>query len=1158
MGLHFILGSSGSGKTYQLYQKTVEQAQAKQEQNFLVIVPEQFTLQTQKDLVQIHPNGGILNIDVLSFLRLAWRVFGELGGVQRVVLEDSGKSMIVKKVLLKKKHELEMFASNVGRQGFVDEMKSMISELFQYSIDLNKLDQIVDQTKTKPQLNRKLKDIRTIYEGFQEFLQEKYITAEEILDVLSQVAEKSSLIRGSVICLDGFTGFTPAQYKLLHKLLQNTKDIYVTVTIDPAVCGRSLKEHELFYLSSQTIERLVLAAQQEHQDTSFQIINDTVVYRYQNHPELAFLEKHLFRYPAAVYQDKPKGIQIFEAKNREEEVSRTILEIQLLIRKEQYRYLDIAVITEDIAGYGELLQQEMEQAKIPCFLDYKRDILSNPLSELLRSVLDIVDHNYAYEPIFRMLKTGLFDWSHEDIDLFEWYVTALGILGRNRYQKEWKRKYRSAYELDLKKINGLREKFLQMIEPLNEVLSKKSTVKECLTAIFEFLRTYKIEEKLLEIADELKESEDFTDRQKAREYEQVYRLVLELFDRMAELLGDDVLPLTEFRAILEAGLAEAKVGLIPPGTDQVVVGDMERTRLKDIKALFFLGVNEGLVPKAVSGGGILSDADRQLLSEQQVELAPTKRQVSYTTEFYFYLNLTKPNERLYLSFFRLDADGKMAKPSYLIGRMLGLFPKLCIIPIEPYQLSEKEKQEGTQDKELIALLKTDRGRSYLADGLRTYDKEKKTKEFEALFHLYQQNKLGREQELDKLCEAAFYQRKESGISKKAARNLYGATLFGSVTRMENYASCAFSHFLTYGLGLEQRPEYKVALPDIGTLYHMALEKFSGKLKEYDRTWRNVTEEEIEQFGKECVQEACKDYGNGILTSSSRNAYLIKRLERVLHRTLTVVHGQVSSGYFEPDAYEYAFFYADKYLNLRGRIDRLDLYEKDKTIYVRVVDYKSGTTTFDLNSLYYGLELQLGVYLSAGMRKLSEEHPEKKVTPAGVFYYHIADPMVERSDHAQEDIKKKLAMDGLASKEVPIITSMDTEFLGEDGRLRPLVKSQVLPIETTKTGELSKRSNVVSERRFYELLKFIEDSMLQFGQEIMDGVTALNPYRSKEKNACEYCPYASACGFDLKLEGCEYRRLEEFSREEIWKKIEERNRKKGEDHDTMDNGTKESN
>lgn len=1157
MGLHFILGSSGSGKTYQLYKNTVEQAQIHKEKNFLVIVPEQFTLQTQKDLVMVHPDGGILNIDVLSFLRLAWRVFEELGGTKRVILEDSGKSMIIKKVLLKKKHELEMFAPNVGRQGFVDEMKSMISELFQYSINSEKLDQILERTKNRPQLNRKLRDIQTIYEGFQEFLQEKYITTEEILDVLSEISEQSLFLQRSVICLDGFTGFTPSQYKLLHTLLRKAEDIYVTVTIDPIFCGRALKEHELFYLSSQTIKRLTEAAQQENQTTSFQMIHDKISYRYHNYPELAFLEKHLFRYQAAVYEKEPKGIQIFEAKNREEEVARIILEIQILIRKEKYRYLDIAVITEDIAGYAELLQEEMEKAKIPCFIDYKRDILSNPFSELLRAVLDVMEHKYTYESVFRMLKTGLLDWENDEIDLFEWYVKALGIRGKNGYQKEWKRKYRSAYELDLKKINELREKFLNMIEPLDRVLSKKSTVKECLTALFEFLRTYQIEEKLLSIAAELKESEDFTDRQEAREYEQIYRLVLELFDRMAELLGDDILPLTEFRAILETGLTEAKVGLIPPGTDQVVVGDIERTRLKDIKALFFLGVNEGLVPKVISGGGILSDADRQLLLEQDVELAPTKRQVSYTTEFYLYLNLTKPQERLYLSFIRLDPDGKTTKPSYLIGRVLSMFPKLSISFVERYSFS-KIQTKGTEAS-LLALLGTDKGQTYLANCLRNYDGENETEEFQALFHLYRQNELGNEKKLYKLCEAAFYQRKESGISKKVASQLYGATLLGSVTRMENYAACAFSHFLAYGLGLEERPEYKVALPDIGTLYHMALERFSGKLKEHNRTWRNITNEEIKQFGKECVQEACEDYGNGILTSSSRNAYLIKRLERVLNRTLMVVHGQVSAGYFEPDAYEYAFSYADKYLNLRGRIDRLDLYEKEGTIYVRVVDYKSGSTTFDLNSLYYGLELQLGVYLSAGMRKLSEEHPEKKIVPAGVFYYHISDPIVERSHHVEEDIKQKLIMDGLASKEVPIITSMDTEFLAEDGGLRPLIKSQVLPIETTKTGELSKRSNVVSEKRFYELLKFVEDSMLQFGQEIMNGTTDLNPYKQKEKNACGYCPYASACGFDLKLEGCEYRRFEELSKDEVWKKIEERNHKEGgEQNGTMDKGTEESN
>lgn len=1140
MPLHFILGSSGAGKTYQLYQHTIEESIQQKEKVFLVLVPEQFTLQTQKDLVMAHPNHGITNIDVLSFVRLAYRVFEEIGENNRVILEDTGKSMIIKKVLLQKKHELKLFAANVGKRGFVDEMKSMISELYQYSISNEELNDLVLKTKQRPSLNRKLEDIRTIFEGFQEFLKEKYITTEEILDVLSQVISRSKLVKNSVICLDGYTGFTPSQYKLLCTLLSVASDVYITITIDPAFYGKLLKEHQLFYLSSVVINKLTDIAKEERIEVVSEAIKANPPYRYRQSKALAFLERNLFRYNFAIFKEMQEDIQITTAKTREEEVENAVFQIQCLVREKGYRYCEIAVITGDITGYAEILEMEFNLAKIPCFIDYKRDILNNPLSELLRAVIEVIEYNYTYESIFRLLKTGLLDWTEEEIDLFELYITALGIRGRYRYLKEWKRKYRTSYEIQLEKINELRVRFYEMMEPIYQVFSKESTVKEYLTALYQFFCTYHLEEKLLAYANEQKEQGDNQSRQTAKEYEQVYRLIIETFDRIAELLGSEKLPLSEFGDILQTGLAEAKVGLIPPGTDQIVAGDIERTRLKDIKALFFLGVNDGVVPKILSDGGILSDADRCQLLEQNVELAPTKRQASYTTEFYLYLNLTKPQQKLYLSFVKLDTDGKAVKPSYLIGKIMAMFPKMKLFDLDRILKEESTKKEKESIK-LLRLLNTDRGFKYLAECLREYGKKEESKEFCALYHLYRQEKIGYEK-LQWLIKAAFYRRVERGISARAAIELYGATLLGSVTRMERYAACAFGHFLAYGLNLEERAEYKVALPDIGTLYHLALEKFSDKLQEHDRSWRNVTIQECDTFGEECVQEACKDFGNGILESNSRNAYLVQRVKRILKRTLQVVREQVASGLFEPDAYEYAFLYADKYLNLRGRIDRLDLYEKEDTLYVKVVDYKSGSKEFDLSSLYYGLELQLGVYLSAGIRKMEEEHPKKNIVPAGVFYYNIDDPIVEKSDHVEEDIKKKLAMNGLINEKTEVITSLDTQFLSEDGGLKPSVKSNIMPVETTKTGNLSKNSSVASEENFSDLLQYIDKIMNQFSKEIMEGKTSLEPYKKGDKTACRYCNFASICGFDLKLPGSAYRTFTRLSDEETWEKIKAENKK----------------
>lgn len=1159
MSLQFVLGGSGSGKSHYLYQHIINESLHNIDTMYLVIVPEQFTLQTQKDLVCMHPNKGIMNIDVLSFMRLAYRVFEEFGGMSRVVLEDTGKSMIVKKVVMEKQSQLMVYGANVRKQGFIDEMKSILSELFQYSIGMDELTKMYEVSEGKPMLKNKITDIMTIYQGFRDFLEDRYITSEEILDVLCDVVDNSSILKNIVICFDGFTGFTPSQNKLFSHLLRKAKKIYVTVTMDEREIKRKQEEHQLFYLSSQTIEKLSKIASEakidieeaivmEHCDsqnafTTLENAMDTslgnrrksakrfVPYRFLQSEALGALEHNIFRYPYQTYEGEQKDIRIIAAKDAKNEVIYTVLTIKKLLQEEGYRYKDIAVVTGDIASYGEIIKREFEAAAIPCFIDDKRDILTNPMVEFIRSSIEVAEQNFNYESVFRFLKCGLTRWNKEDIDILENYVIALGIRGKSKWEKEWTKTYRTQYEVPLERINSLRKQFFEEVEAFTSIYKEKNkTVKEYITAIYELLVNYEIQEQIENIAGDFKAINSGVFQMKAKEYEQIYRIVMEIFDRIVELLGNDVLSLKEFKDILETGLKEAKVGLIPPGIDQIVVGDIERTRLKDIKALFFLGVNDGIVPKANPGGGILSDAERQLFADCDIELSKTKRQEAYTTEFYLYLNLTKPQNRLYLSFAKVGSDGKALRTSYLIGKIKKLFPALKIEEYDEVAFRERSVSEA---------LSTDQGLSYLIQGLRDFDEARGNELFETLLKVYMSGEIPFPISKELIFEGLFYCNTEKGLAKKVAKKLYGEILLGSVTRMERFASCAFAHFMQYGMLLEERQEFRVAVPDIGNIFHDALDLFSKKLQESEYSWKNIPEEERIRLGKECVLIATNDYGNGILTNTKRNEYIINRVERILHRTLKTLIDQLKAGLFEPTAFEHGFSYADRFLNLRGRIDRIDIYEEAETTYIRVIDYKSGSTAFDLQSLYYGLQMQLSVYLSASLQMMKEKNPNKKIIPAGVFYYNLDDPIVEKSDHVEEDINKKLTMNGLASNVEGIISLMDQGFYKEEGGLAPSVKSRVIPVETSKSGELTKRSSVASLEQFDLLLNYVDRLMHTFSKEIMEGQTNAHPYQIKKKSACDYCNFSSVCGFDCRVDGFEYKRLKEKSTEEIWSELKEK-------------------
>ncbi|BCJ96233.1 ATP-dependent helicase/deoxyribonuclease subunit B [Anaerocolumna cellulosilytica] len=1154
MSLQLVLGKSGSGKSYYLYNEIINKSIQNEKTNYLILVPEQFTLQTQKDIVSMHPRQGTMNIDILSFMRLAYRIFDEVGEDDRPVLEDTGKSMVLRKLVAARRKELELFNHDVQKQGFIDELKSLISEIYQYSISIEKLEEMEQKSQGKPMLRGKLHDIIVIYKAFREYLSENYITAEEILDVLCEAIPKSKLIAESIICLDGFTGFTPAQYKLLLLLIQRAKKVIITITMDKYEMDKPDLEYKLFHLSKKTIKHLMDLGEMEQITVDPPIFMENVYksrtpYRYKESRALAALEESLFRYPVREFKEEQSSISIHAAKAKKQEVNLVIREIKHLVREKGYRYQDIAVVTGDIAGYGRELQRGFEKAGIACFIDHKRDILSNPFVEFLRSALSIVAENFDYESIFRYLRSGLSGILQDDTDLLENYILALGIRGFNCYSTPFIRRYKGLSEGDLTRINETRQTLYEQILPLYQILKDKTkTVKEYTLGLYEFGIKMEVPQELEKFAEAFREQKLLA---AAREYDQIYGIVMDLYDKLVELLGEEVIPLKDYIKILEAGLKEAKVGLIPPGLDQVMVGDIKRTRLKDIKALFFVGANDGIIPGSNDKGGILTDMERQALSEQNLELAPTQRQAAYTEKFYLYLAMTKPQERLYITFSKLSEDGKAVRPSYIIDTVRKIFPLLTI----------QDEEDFNEDLEHI--LGDNNGMDYLIKGIRNLSVFEETDTWKELFSYYHSKEEFRDT-LRQLSQAATYVNQDKGLSKQIAGLLYGNILSGSVTRFEKYAACAFAHYVTYGLELQERQEYRLAVPDIGNLFHNAIELFSRKMSESEYNWHTIPDVIRDTWAAECVQEAAQGYGNAIFSSSKRYNYLVKRVERITKRTLWALSEQIKKGDFEPLAYELFFseksslnslnidLSKEKGIRLQGRIDRLDLCEEENKLMVRVIDYKSGTTSFDLLSLYYGLQIQLAVYMSAALELMEQEHPDKEVIPAGILYYNIDDPFVDKGSNAEESILKELKMNGIVNSDAEVIKRLDKTFQTEGEQIRPSVKSDVIPVESNKDGLPTKRSSIADAGRLKRMEDYVIKTVKQYGDAILQGKTDIKPYQMGKRTACDYCPYKSVCGFDTKLNGYAYRNLGSLSTEEVWEKLTRKNgNKEGGDSSELD-------
>ncbi|MBU9724682.1 helicase-exonuclease AddAB subunit AddB [Diplocloster modestus] len=1159
MSLQIILGNAGAGKSTCLYEEMIRQSIEYPDQKYFVIVPEQFTMQTQMDLVRMHPRGGVLNIDILSFERLAYRIFDELGGNHCLVLEETGKNLVLQKIAEEKREDLKLLGGSIRKPGYIREIKSVISEFTQYGVEDEQLEEMIRFADKNPRLQWKLQDIRVLYDAFRQYLKDRYITAEQVLEVLCHLVERSRLLKDSVIALDGFTGFTPVQNQLLEKLLRTAGQIWVTVTLDGRENPMHLgADHQLFYMSKKTIRGLMKLAETAGARVKEPIVlNNRKNPRFREAPALAWLEQHLYRYGKGRYEKEQDQLTLYCSQNPMEEVEETARRILALVRDRGFRYREIAVVAGDISVYGNYVRKVFAEYGIPSFIDQKRNILMNPAVEWIRSLLQMADQNFSYESVFRYLRCGLSGFTRRETDLLENYCIALGIRGFSKWKQKWVRSYPGLTEEELAQVNILRDRFAGEMADTVSVLGRKgATVEEITKAVYELMVRREIQLRLKEYEEQFKASGNMD---LAKEYSQVYRILMDLFDKLIDLLGDARIVLREYAKILDAGFEEAKVGVIPMEQDLVLIGDVERTRLNEIQVLFFLGANDGLVPKAGGSGGILSDMDRELLAGSDVELAPTARQNVCIQKFYLYLVLTKPSRQLYISFSKVDSGGKTLRPSSLVGTLRKLFPGL--IPEEAtVGLTMEEAGENLESEEAENRLESedDRARRILASRVMTLESgihclaeqmqdnlQNPTAPYKELFSWYRRDP-GWGPVIRELAEVSGISNSDSRISRAVANVLYGTVLENSVTRLERYASCACAHFLDYGLRLTERAEYSFEAVDLGTVFHRALEVFGKKLNQSGYSWFTLDDQKREELTDAAVEEVVTDYGNMVLYSSARNTYLLSRMKRLLRRTTWALSRQLEKGGFTPGDYEISFsnatnldsvniaLSAEERLRLQGRIDRVDVCEDGDNLYVKVVDYKSGSTAFDLVALYYGLQLQLVVYLNAAMEIEQKENPGKHVIPAGILYYNLKDPILDRKEteqpeEIQERLLSQLQMNGLVNADREIIDRMDQQLSG---------RSQVIPVCVNKDGSLSKSSSVASSEEFRTISDYVNQKIVELGKGMLDGNIKAEPYELSGQTACDYCPYRAVCGFDEKLDGFARRRFNSYQPDEILRRMKE--------------------
>ncbi|MCU6763661.1 ATP-dependent helicase/deoxyribonuclease subunit B [uncultured Roseburia sp.] len=1146
MALHFLIGNSGSGKTYTLHQTILQQAKKDPRRMFYVVVPEQFTMQTQKELVLRQPEQAIMNVDVVSFDRLAYRIFDELGKGSLSVLEDTGKNLVLRKLAEDHKNSLTALKQNISRMGYIDQMKSLISEFMQYGLTPKDLEDELLALSKNGALYYKLKDMLLLYREFDRYLKDRFVTSETLLSVLADCVGESELLKGAVFAFDCFTGFTPVQMNLMRELMKVSGEFYVTACMD--IQGELYNDRgiqELFYMSRKMVRSLTGMAGRLGITIEQPKLLDGRLGRFSKNQVLGFLEEHLFRPGYYVMEHAPEerdrcpALSVYSLASPKEELIFAAAKIRELLECYNYRYQDIAIVSGCADVYEKYAKEVFETSGIPYFSDEKENVLFHPFTEWVRAALWMVEKDFSYESVFRYLRTGLSGFEPDEIDVVENYVLERGIRGFRRWKEKWvhlpgtKTSVLKSQEDGLQKLcklNSFRERFVTQIMDFRTALKgRKRTVRSMSEALYQLMLSLHMQEQLKEKQEQFEaEGQEV----QAAVYAQIYRVVIDLLDKIVDLLGEETTTVREYADILDAGFTAAKIGTIPPGADCVILGDIERTRLDRVKVVIFLGLNDGVVPKQADRGSLLSQYDRELLADRNIELASTAREQVFLQKFYLYLNMTKPSDALIMTCGRMDSLGNARKPSYLVGAICRMFPFLQVQELTPED-SDRYLTAGDVMKQYVK-------------GLILAREGQITGEWKGFHHWLLAQPVWADQ-TRRLFDAAFACFDGEGLNTETAKRLYGTTLQTSVSRFESFARCAYAHFLEYGLKLKERPEFTFETADMGNVFHGALECYSRKVKNENLSWFDITKEQQKRLLKEAVTETVLSMDTSVLEDSSRGRYMIERIHKILERSVWALTAQIRRGVFHPGEYETLFrrelelSQGQERLNeqekiiIRGRIDRIDTFENEDQIYLKVLDYKSGKKKFQLLNLYYGLQLQLMTYMNEALAGERKKTPDKDVIPAGVLYYHLENPMVELSAQASsEDIEKavleELRPEGLINQDPAVIEKLDKDLEG---------KSRVIPVTLKKDGTLSSRGcSVASRDQFEKLGRFTEAKIKESARQILKGEISPKPVVLNDQDGCQYCPFAGVCQFDLRIPGYEKKQLENLAEEEIWRRMDE--------------------
>ena len=1082
-------------------EKFIYEKIAEKQGRTLVIVPDQYTLEAEKQAFRLLRSSGLLDVEIISMSRLGSRLLAEQGGARKTFIDKYGRHMLLSRIARECKDELQVFGGSMGKNSFLEMTNNFISEMKQYNITPEILAGLRGGLTEGSLLDRKLQDLELIFTKYQQAIDGKYTDSEDLIDLYTGKIAESKMLKDCHIWVYGFDSFAPKALILLGNLMAVCKSFDIFLTYD-----RDCLDEEIFQLPAIVMGKLEEQARGfgiEHQRK--QVGEGYAVEK--QAAAIGAIERQL--YSARIKPEQSvDGITLIEAASMYGEAESAASHILHLLRDKGVRYRDIVVICNDQNVRGSIISRVFEEYGIKLFDDKKRTIMSSPIAIFITAMVDVVASGYPTASLFKVLKTGFTAIAAEDIETLENYAIKYRIRG-TMWKKPFVKGQMEYGDDGLEAINALRGEVMHTFEGVEQIYRNAGTVREFIEGYYDYLVDEVHLDQYIVTLMEQQEAQGFLEL--AEETGQIWGKIMELFDQIVELMEDETFDGREFVQLVETGLSQMEVGVLPPTSDDILMGTMQRTRSGQPRATLVIGANEGLMPQNAADEGLFSLDELEYLTEKGTEICKVDKVRVWEEQLAIYRNLSKPTEDLWISYSASDEEGKELRPSEIVDTLKRIFPTLQ---------TEKDVLNRGDAKALIG------GRvntlRHLTKALQDGGKgDKVDGAWQVVLDWFKQQDA---ENLKRIADGLAFTNTQADLPKETAELLYQRgevkEYILSPSRLERFSRCPFAHFVSYGLRPEERRVYEAASREIGDIYHQCLMEISEKLSK-EGLWDTVTEEECRAMTQEITAREAKQYREGVFQFSNEERYKLSRVEDTCFHVCWALIEQVRSGEILESKYEVPFGRnadippievdcGDKSVLIEGKIDRLDLMHEDR---VKIIDYKTGKEYFRIEEARGGYRLQLMLYLKAAQ--------EKQKKPAGVFYFLIDDPRVDLTETEKEkyaekiskEMSKSFRLNGVMVDNGAVIHSIAGEFDGY---------SDIVPLRNTKEGiKATSDGFLLSEEEFQQLQTDVDAQIEKLCKELVNGRIAIHPKKTDRTSPCVYCEFKSICKFDIAFDGCNY-------------------------------------